>query len=254
MSKRSCRRRIRICADPTRQRHWQFHQDRAPLYRAHPLQSPRRQCSSLASRYVGGNGRRGLHTRQRRSDRTRQSSRSPFDPSKDMVERTLTKLPEHPGLGRARPQAPPAPSFPDPRHASVLILNYRARTHAAVTCSRAARARLILARISAPSAFQTYGFGSALRWKVGRDVTDQLVDRGEATRADLHHLSIGEEALDQIEPGRRGRGEMHLEARVFFQPPPHLGVFVRGVVVGDQMQLEGARRLAIDLLEKTQPF
>jgi membrane fusion protein (multidrug efflux system) len=27
-----------------------------------------------------------------------------FDPSKDMVERTLTKLPEHPGLGRARPQ------------------------------------------------------------------------------------------------------------------------------------------------------
>jgi membrane fusion protein (multidrug efflux system) len=27
-----------------------------------------------------------------------------FDPSKDMVERSLTKLPEHPGLGRARPQ------------------------------------------------------------------------------------------------------------------------------------------------------
>ena len=39
-----------------------------------------------------------------------------FDPSKDMGERMLTKLPEHPGLGRARPQglfgtqvpAPPA--------------------------------------------------------------------------------------------------------------------------------------------------
>jgi membrane fusion protein (multidrug efflux system) len=27
-----------------------------------------------------------------------------FDPAKDMVERPLTKLPEHPGLGRARPQ------------------------------------------------------------------------------------------------------------------------------------------------------
>ena len=27
-----------------------------------------------------------------------------FDPSKDMVERSLTRLPEHPGLGRARPQ------------------------------------------------------------------------------------------------------------------------------------------------------
>ena len=29
-----------------------------------------------------------------------------FDPSKDIVERRLTKLPEHPGLGRARPQGP----------------------------------------------------------------------------------------------------------------------------------------------------
>jgi membrane fusion protein (multidrug efflux system) len=29
-----------------------------------------------------------------------------FDPSKDIAERPLTKLPEHPGLGRARPQGP----------------------------------------------------------------------------------------------------------------------------------------------------
>ena len=39
-----------------------------------------------------------------------------FDPSKDMVERTLTNVPQHPGLGRARPQgssgtlARPAPA------------------------------------------------------------------------------------------------------------------------------------------------
>ena len=35
-----------------------------------------------------------------------------FDPSKDMVERTLTKLPEHPGLGRARPQGPTGTQVP----------------------------------------------------------------------------------------------------------------------------------------------
>jgi membrane fusion protein, multidrug efflux system len=35
-----------------------------------------------------------------------------FDPSKDMVERTLTKLPEHPGLGRARPQGPSGTQLP----------------------------------------------------------------------------------------------------------------------------------------------
>lgn len=37
-----------------------------------------------------------------------------FDPSKDMVERTLTKLPEHPGLGRARPQGPAGTHVPVP--------------------------------------------------------------------------------------------------------------------------------------------
>jgi membrane fusion protein, multidrug efflux system len=37
-----------------------------------------------------------------------------FDPSKDMVERTLTKLPEHPGLGRARPQGSPGTQVPLP--------------------------------------------------------------------------------------------------------------------------------------------
>jgi membrane fusion protein (multidrug efflux system) len=41
-----------------------------------------------------------------------------FDPVKDMIERPLTKLPEHPGLGRARPQGPAgiqAPGAPPSR-------------------------------------------------------------------------------------------------------------------------------------------
>jgi membrane fusion protein (multidrug efflux system) len=37
-----------------------------------------------------------------------------FDPSKDMVERSLTKLPEHPGLGRARPQGSSGIKVPVP--------------------------------------------------------------------------------------------------------------------------------------------
>ncbi len=35
-----------------------------------------------------------------------------FDPSEDMVERPLTKLPEHPGLGRARPKGPSGAEIP----------------------------------------------------------------------------------------------------------------------------------------------
>jgi membrane fusion protein (multidrug efflux system) len=37
-----------------------------------------------------------------------------FDPSKDVVERLLTKLPEHPGLGRARPQGRSGTEIPIP--------------------------------------------------------------------------------------------------------------------------------------------
>ena len=37
-----------------------------------------------------------------------------FDPAKDMARRTLTKLPEHPGLGRARPQGPAGTEIPAP--------------------------------------------------------------------------------------------------------------------------------------------
>ena len=40
-----------------------------------------------------------------------------FDPSKDKVERTLTKLPEHPGLGRARPQGTSGIEVPFLHHA-----------------------------------------------------------------------------------------------------------------------------------------
>ena len=43
---------------------------------------------------------------------------------------------------------------------------------------------------------------------------------------------------------------MHREARMLRQPRLHLRMLVRGVVVGDQMQVEPTRRLAIDLLEK----
>jgi membrane fusion protein, multidrug efflux system len=40
-----------------------------------------------------------------------------FDPAKDMAPRTMTKLPEHPGLGRARPQGSSGTAIPaQPEH------------------------------------------------------------------------------------------------------------------------------------------
>ena len=77
---------------------------------------------------------------------------------------------------------------------------------------------------------------------------------GEAAGADHIARQVGEEAFDKIEPGRGGRREMHLEARPLVRPRAHLRMLVGGVIVGDQMQIDAARRLAIDLLEEAQPF
>ena len=47
---------------------------------------------------------------------------------------------------------------------------------------------------------------------------------------------------------------MHLEARDASAARPAPWMLVRGVVVGDQMDVEAVRRLAFDLLQEAQPF
>ncbi len=47
---------------------------------------------------------------------------------------------------------------------------------------------------------------------------------------------------------------MHVEAFVLLKPGPHFGMFVRGIVVDDQMQLKMLGRFSIDLLEKFKPL
>lgn len=55
-----------------------------------------------------------------------------------------------------------------------------------------------------------------------------------------------EEAFDLIEPGRRSGGEMHVEARMFGQPGFDRRVFMGGIVVGDQVQVEALGGAAVD--------
>ena len=54
---------------------------------------------------------------------------------------------------------------------------------------------------------------------------------------------LGEEPLDRIEPGCRGRGEVEVEPGMPFQPGPHLGMLVRRIVVDDQVQFSPGRGL-----------
>ena len=87
-----------------------------------------------------------------------------------------------------------------------------------------------------------FEFGDQLRQAV-EDPTPEARD-GEVAKKTLHH----------VEPRGAGRCEVEMETRVFSQPLLHLGVFVRGVVIEDEMQGPIRGRLRIDEFEKLQPF
>ena len=86
---------------------------------------------------------------------------------------------------------------------------------------------------------------------------DSLLQFGnvvEDTSAYLLASDFGEEALNQIEPGRRCRDEVQLEARMALEPTLYSRRLVRGVVVGDQVEIEIGEGFSVDLLEKLEEF
>ena len=110
-------------------------------------------------------------------------------------------------------------------------------------------------RIAAAEAVQTKGLGSALWcsrycWMAASSSATLL----NTPRADAVLGDQAEEALDLVEPGSRGRGEVHMEARMALQPGLDLGMLVGGVVVGDQVHVEVLRRLGIDPAQELEPF
>ena len=86
------------------------------------------------------------------------------------------------------------------------------------------------------------------------DGGDQLRHAGEHAATQALGGDVAEESLDHVQPRRRGRCEVHVEARVFGQPLLHCRVLVRGVVVGDEVQRLALGRLAIDLAQELEPL
>src|SRR5216684_481514 len=73
----------------------------------------------------------------------------------------------------------------------------------------------------------------------GDEVVDgsmQGVDAAVNAASDLALGKQGEEPLDLVEPGRTGRGQMHMPARPARQPVADQRRLVRGIVVDDEMQ------------------
>lgn len=85
-------------------------------------------------------------------------------------------------------------------------------------------------------------------------VAYRFLECGNAFVGPSPELLIGEQAepaFDLVQPGRVGRGEMHVEPRMRGQPSRHDRALVGAVVVTDQMHLqadEGMGRIAVLLL------
>src|SRR5665213_1926729 len=77
-----------------------------------------------------------------------------------------------------------------------------------------------------------------------------------AKNAALEHALCedGEEALDGVEPGRRGRREMKSPSRMPFEPPEDGGVLVRRVVVDDGVDRLSHSDLVLYEIEKANEF
>lgn len=84
------------------------------------------------------------------------------------------------------------------------------------------------------------------------DLALQIGDGVERPAADRLVGDQREPALDLVEPGAVGRGEVQVEARPPRQPGTHFGVLVGGVIVADQVHIEVLRNAVFDVTQEGQ--
>jgi len=84
------------------------------------------------------------------------------------------------------------------------------------------------------------------------DCAFEIVDAGVAAAADALCRDLGEEALDEVQPGRAGGCEVQLEPGMLLQPGLHLGRLVGGVVVENQMYVARCLHGPVDAAQKAE--
>ena len=82
----------------------------------------------------------------------------------------------------------------------------------------------------------------------------QLGDALEDAAPDALACDLGEEALNEVQPGRRSRNEVQLEAWMPLQPRLNFLCLVRRVVVDDEMEIEMLGYGPVDLLQEPDEF
>ena len=89
-------------------------------------------------------------------------------------------------------------------------------------------------------------------FQVFHDGAFELRDTLEGAAADTFSGDLGEEPLDHVEPGSRGRREVQMEAGMGFEPALYGRRLMGGVVVNDEMEIETGGGLLVDQSEKAQ--
>src|ERR1035441_4690876 len=86
------------------------------------------------------------------------------------------------------------------------------------------------------------------------DGGDQLLQVLEDAAPDLVCCQVTEEPFDHVEPGSRRRREADVESLVFQQPALDARMFVRRVVVADQVDFLPCRDCLIDHAQEAKPL
>jgi hypothetical protein len=90
--------------------------------------------------------------------------------------------------------------------------------------------------------------------KEAENVRHQGTDTAKTARADDLSGNFTKEAFDQVEPGRGGWRKVQMKAGMTLKPGDDLGMFVRRVVVADDVNIKLGANLALDLAQEGQPL
>ena len=84
------------------------------------------------------------------------------------------------------------------------------------------------------------------------DGGDEFADTAKHPAAETFLRELTEPALDEIEPGCAGRGEVKIETRMGRQPGPHGRMFMGAVVVQNEVEVQATGKGAVELAKKLQ--
>ena len=86
------------------------------------------------------------------------------------------------------------------------------------------------------------------------DHADEFLNGLEDAASNALVRNLTKPSFHKVEPRTARRREMDMEAGMSFEPGTNLGVFVRGVIVDNKMEVEFGGGFRIDLLEECDPL